>query len=116
MAITFTRVTLSGATNNKPTGIDATTSPGTTLHTAGTTGIDVLNLTFVNRSTVTASGSQLFIEFGGTASAEVIPQQFLGQERFSLANLMLSASTSILRAYATASGRFACVGYVNRIV
>jgi len=116
MAVTITRTALSGSTNSHPIGIDAVASPGTTLHTAPTTGNDALYMIFVNRSTVTASQSQLFVEFGGTASAELIPEPLFGQARLELRNLMLSASTSIVRAFATATGRFAAVGYANRIV
>lgn len=61
----YSRVLLSGSTNGKPIIVVATSTAGTTIHTAltGTTGFDEIYLWVSN---VTTAAATLTIEYGGT--------------------------------------------------
>jgi len=66
---TFTKTKLSGSTNGRSIKIVATSSPGTTIHTAvaGTTDWDEIYIFATNTDTATRT---LTIEFGGTTSPD----------------------------------------------
>ena len=119
MAVTVTKELFSASTNGRPVAIDVVVSPGQTIHTAGTAaGLrDNISLWVMNGSTVTASQSQVIFEFGGTTVADQVRVQVVGSETIKVAhNWPLTASTSLLRAIATATGRLSAIGYVNRMV
>ena len=60
---------LSGSTNGKPIKVVATTTPGTTIHTAvaGTASVDVVRLVAHNSDTVART---LTVEWGGTTDPD----------------------------------------------
>lgn len=66
---TYSRILLSGSTNGKPVQVTATSSPGTTIHTAltGTTGYDEI---YIWASNVTSSAATLYIQWGGTTDPD----------------------------------------------
>jgi hypothetical protein len=70
---TFTPVIASGSTNGKMVKIAATSTPGTTLHTAiaGTDNIDEITVEAFNSD---ATVRTLVIEFGGVASPDDLVQ------------------------------------------
>lgn len=69
---TYSRVLLSGSTNGKAIPVVATTTPGTTFHTAvaGTASFDEVYL-WANNATGTAA--TLTIEWGGTGVGNNVP-------------------------------------------
>ena len=62
---TYSRILLSGSTSGLPIPVAATTTPGTTIHTAtaGAAGFDEV---YIWASNVTATAATLTIQFGGT--------------------------------------------------
>ncbi len=64
---TYSRVKLSGSTDGRMIKVAATSTPGTTLHTAHATAQDEVHLWAVNSDT---SERKLTIEFGGTSSPD----------------------------------------------
>lgn len=66
---TFSKVLLSGSTHGRAIKVAATSTPGTTIHTTGTSAsvIDVITLYAHNSS---GSPVELTIEWGGTTSPD----------------------------------------------
>lgn len=58
----FTGSVLSSSTNGRPIPVAATATPGTNIHTAGTTGYEEVFLWAAN---VTAAAATLTVEWGG---------------------------------------------------
>ena len=112
---TYTKLPLSGSTNGKPIAIAATSTPGTTIHTAqsGTSGIDEIWLYVVNSTT---SNVKLTLEFGGTTTAENIEVTVVAESGLLLVTPGLILNNSqIVRAFAGTTNVLNIVGYVNRI-
>jgi hypothetical protein len=112
---TFTKTLLSGSTNGASTLIAATSSPGTTIHTAqsGTSGLDEVWLYADNSST---SAVKLTVEFGGTAEKDQIELNIPGESGLVLVvpGLVLNNSL-VVRAFAATTNVISISGYVNRI-
>jgi hypothetical protein len=112
---TFTKTLLSGSTNGASTLIAATSSPGTTIHTAqsGTSGLDEVWLYADNSST---SAVKLTVEFGGTAEKDQIELNIPGESGLVLVvpGLVLNNSL-VVRAFAATTNVVSISGYVNRI-
>ena len=106
---------LSGSTDGRLIAVAATSSPGTTVHTAvaGFTDIDEVNLYAVNTST---SDVLLSLQYGGTSAADeidfVIPPQVGVVE---IAQKLLLNNGSVVRAFAGTTNVINVGGYVNRI-
>ena len=116
---TYSKQFLSGSTQGKSIKVVATASPGTTIHTTGTsaTAIDEIHLFAHNSST---SSATLTIQFGGTSSPDdeiklTIPAQ--SGETYVIPGFILSgngtAGLSVL-AYASVANVITVNGYVNR--
>ena len=112
---TFTKQILSGSTNGASTLVAATSSPGTTIHTAisGTSGLDEIWLYADNSS---ASTVKLTVEFGGTAEKDQIELNIPGESGLVLVvpGLVLNNSL-VVRAFAATTNVISISGYVNRI-
>ncbi len=119
---TFTKNLLSGSTNGKAIKVIATTTPGTTIHTAvaGTSSLDEIWLYAVNSS---ATAVKLTIEWGEAESggeAGNIELTILAESGLMLVipGLLLQ-NTLVIKAFAgTESGNEGAIlihGYVNRI-
>lgn len=112
---TYTKLPLSGSTNGKPIAIAATSTPGTTIHTAqsGTSGIDEIWIYVVNSTT---SNVKLTLEFGGTTTAENIEVTVVAESGLLLVTPGLILNNSqVVRAFAGTTNVLNIVGYVNRI-
>lgn len=117
MAIVFKYLPLSAAaTDGRSVEINAVSSPGTTLHTVGT-GTDNWEEIFLQAVNRQATGHILVIEFGGTATTDLIHTNVAPRELpiELIGGMALMATTSIVRAYATATGCISIFGHVNRI-
>lgn len=112
---TFSKIPLSGSTNGKGILVAATATPGTLIHTAvsGTTSFDEVWLYCQNTST---SSVALDVEFGGTATADLIEITIPGESGLVLVvpGLFLNNSL-VVRAWAGTTNVLAIHGYVNRV-
>lgn len=113
---TFTKYLLSGSTNGRQIKVAATSSPGTTLHTAvsGTSDIDEIWLYAYNSDTV---DRELTLQWGGTTSPDddvkvTIPAK--SGKMLVIAGETLQNSL-VVKAYAAATNVIMVSGFVNRI-
>lgn len=113
---TYTKLALSGSTNGQPILIAATSSPGTTIHTAttSTTNFDEIWLWAVNTS---ASAVNLTIQWGGTTA----PNNSFALSMAAASGLYLIVPGLVLnnsllcRAFAGTANVITISGFVNRI-
>jgi len=112
---TFSKIPLSGSTNGKGIQVAATSTPGTTIHTAvaGTTSFDELWIYAVNIST---SAVKLTVEYGGTAGADNIEITIPGESGLTLVipGLFLN-NAQVVTAFAATTNVITLHGYVNRV-
>lgn len=112
---TFSKNILSGSTNGTSILVAATSTPGTTIHTAqsGTSGLDEIWLYADNSSSATV---KLTIEFGGTAEKDQIELSIPGESGLVLVvpGLVLNNSL-VVRAFAATTNVVSISGYINRI-
>ena len=115
---TFSKLKLSGSSDGRQIKVVATSSPGTTIHTAVagvTEGIfDEIWLYAYNSH---SADVLLTLQWGGTASPDddvkvSIPYQ---QGRFLVVAGEILQNTTLLRAYATVGSVILISGYVNAI-
>ena len=115
---TYSRGLLSGSTSGKPLPISATSTPGTTVHTA-VSGTSAFDEVYIWATNVTGSSATITIEWGGTTD----PGDHLAKGLSIPANSgpVLIASGEVLnnsvvvRAFSNTSNAINLVGYVNRI-
>ena len=116
MAQAGTKMLLSGSTNGKGIKVVATSTLGTTIHTAvsGTSSLDEIYLYAYNDAT---SSAQLNILWGGTIEPNnVFRTTILSRYgRTLVADGMLLTSGSTVSAYSNISGSIMIDGFVNRI-
>lgn len=114
---TFTKNKLSASTNGRLIKVVATSSPGTTIHTAvsGTINWDEVYLFATNTDTVART---LTIEWGGTTSPDdliKIDLEPLKGEYVIIPGLVLQNSL-VVKAFASAANVINIGGYVHNIV
>lgn len=112
---TYSKIPLSGSTNGKGIAVAATSTPGTTLHTAGsgTTNFDEVWLYAMNSASASAD---LTIEYGGTTSADVIEITIPSQSGLVLVVPGLFINNSLeVAGFADTSNAISIHGYVNRV-
>lgn len=105
---------LSGSANGRLIKVAATSSPGTTLHTAHATDKDELWLWAVNSDT---NDRKLTIEFGGTTAPDDTIEVTIPAESglvIVVSGLILS-NALVVKAFAAAANVVMVGGYVNRI-
>lgn len=113
---TYTKLALSGSTNGQPILIAATSSPGTTLHTAtsSTTNFDEIWLWAFNSS---GSAVNLTVQWGGTTA----PNNSIQLSMAAASGLYLIVPGLVLnnsllcRAFAGTTNVLTISGFVNRI-
>lgn len=116
----YSKLLLSGSTNGRAIKIGATSSPGTTIHTTGTSSTteDEVWLYAYNSST---SFATLTIQFGGTTAVDndiilsVPPQAGLTLVVPGLILTGTGSAGNIIYAYASSANIITISGYVNRI-
>lgn len=114
--MTFLPVLASGAVAGKPILVAATSSAGTTLHTATSetdaAGLDEIWVWATNNHT---SAVSLTIQFGGTTAKDAIVQSVPSKAgAFLLIPGMRLNAGSVVRAYADTADVISCVVSVNR--
>lgn len=111
---TFSKQFLSGSTNGRMVKVAATSTPGTTIHTAHATDKDEVWLWAVNSD---STARKLTIEFGGTSSPDDLIEQTVAPEGgFTLIvpGLVLSGSL-VVKAFCATANVVMLGGYVNRV-
>lgn len=114
---TFSKKLLSGGTNGKNIKVAATSSPGTTIHTAvsGTTNLDEIWLWAINTST---SAVKLTLQWGGTTATDDDIELTIPGEAgpVPIVEGWLLQNGLLVRAYAGTTNVITINGYVNQIV
>ncbi len=111
---TFTKVKLSGSTDGRGVKVVATSSAGTTIHTADSTALDEVWIYAYNSDTV---ARLLTIQFGGTST----PDDDIKGTLASQAGLVLIVpgvpltNSDVVKAYADSANKIILFGFVNRI-
>lgn len=116
---TFSKELLSGSTQGKMIAVAATGTPGTLIHATGTSSTieDEVWLYAVNSDT---TNRKLTIEYGGTATADLIEFTVPAESGLYLIvpGLILTgtgAAANNVRAFAATASVINIAGYVNRI-
>lgn len=114
----YSRVLLSGSTDGKPIKVAATSTPGTTVHTAisGSVGFDELYL-WVNN--VDSSPVNLTLEWGGTTDPDHLICKTVPIPAncgpIPVATGFVLNNAAVVKAFASVANKLLMVGYVNRI-
>jgi len=112
---TYSKLPLSASTNGKGILVAATSTTGTTIHTAvsGTSSFDEIWLYAHNNST---SSVKLTVEYGGTAAADNIEISIPGESGLVLVvpGLFLN-NAQVVTAFAGTANVITIHGYVNRV-
>jgi len=117
---TFNKLILSGSTDGRGIAVAATSSPGTTIHTASTVVADLDEVWLYSQNTDTTP-RKLTVEFGDTASpGDLIEVTIPGESGLILVvpGLILkgNASPLVARAFCSSGANLLTIhGYVNRI-
>lgn len=112
---TYSKVILSGSTNGRGIKVAATSTPGTTIHTAtATPNIDEIWLYAVNSQ---AASVKLTIEFGGTTSPDDTIEVTIPGESglFPVIPGLILNNSVVVRAFAATGNVVMLFGFVNRI-
>lgn len=116
MSTTFTKQLLSGSTNGKQIKVAATSTPGTTIHTAvsGTTNLDEIWIYAFNSD---SSDRVLTIEWGGTTAPDdniVVTIPFKAGLLLIVPGLVLQ-NALVIKAFCSTANVIDVTGFVNRI-
>lgn len=115
---TYSRQLLSASTNGKPIAVAATTSPGTTIHTAvsGTTSYDEVYFWVSN---VTSSAATLTVQWGGTTdTADDMVYNYsipANSPPIPIATGQVLQNGLLVKAWSGTANALNITGYVNRI-
>lgn len=111
---TYTPTVNSGSTNGLMVKVAATSTPGTTLHTAHATDIDEVTIRANNTSTAPV---KLTIELGGTTSPDCLIVQTIPPEsgEFLIVEAARLTGSVVTRAFAASANVINCRVSVNRI-
>lgn len=114
----FTRQTLSASANGRPIAVAATSTPGTTIHTA-VAGAAAFDEVYLWASNVTNAVATLTIEWGGVSDpGDHLVKGFVIQANSGPVmispGLVLQGSV-VLKAFGGTASAINITGYVNRI-
>ena len=114
---TFTKTLLSGSTNGKAIKVAATSTAGTTIHTAvsGTSSLDEVWLYAHNSSAATV---KLTLEWGEATAPDGNIEINIGAEGTGLVLIapgILLQNSLVIKAFAATTNVITLTGYVNRI-
>lgn len=111
---TFAKIKLSGGTDGRNVKVAATSTPGTTIHTAHATSLDEVWLWAVNSDT---TDRKLTIEFGGTTAPDDLFEVTIPAESGLVLVVpgLLVTNSVVVKAFAATANVVCINGYVNRI-
>lgn len=113
------KLPLSGSTQGKPIAVAATGTPGTTVHTTGTSAT-IVDEVWVYVTNIDTVSRNLTIEYGGSGAAQRIEVAIPAKSGLSLVltGLIITGTgsgTNTIAAFASATNVLNLIGYVNRI-
>lgn len=113
------KLPLSGSTQGTPIAVAATGTPGTTVHTTGTSAT-IVDEVWVYATNIDTVSRNLTIEYGGTGAAQRIEVAIPAKSGLSLVltGLIITGTgsgTNTIAAFASATNVINLIGYVNRI-
>lgn len=116
---TFSKQILSGSTDGRAIKVAATSSPGTTIHTASSTTTTFDEIWIYAQNTDTTD-RKLTVQWGGTTSPDDDIEYTVKAENglyLIVPGLILkgNASPLVVRAFAATTNVITITGYVNRI-
>lgn len=111
---TYVATIASGSTNGRPIKVAATSSPGTTVHTAHATSLDEMYIWAVNTDT---TARKLTIEFGGTSSPDDLIEITIQPEvgPVLVVDGVRVTGSVIIKAFAATANVIVLLSNVNRI-
>ena len=113
---TYSKVVLSGSTNGKQIKVAETSTPGTTIHTAGagTTNADEIWLYVTNNHTASVT---VTIEWGGTASPDDLMQMSIPSKTglYLLVPGLVLNNSLVVKVFSDTTNVLCVSGWVNRI-
>jgi hypothetical protein len=116
---TYSKVLLSGSSQGQPILVSATASPGTSIHSTGTSSTIIDNVTLYAHNTDTTA-RKLTVEFGGTGTANTIEVTVPAESGLMLVMPQLpltgtGAAAKSVAAFCATTNVVAISGYVDRI-
>lgn len=111
------RIALSGSTDGRMVKVAATSTPGTTLHTATASTTDTFDEIWLWAVNSDSSARKLTIEFGGVASPDDLIEVTIAAESGFTAVVqgLILRNSLVVKAFAAAANVVMIGGYVNRI-
>lgn len=117
---TFSKLRLSGSTGGRPIKVAAISTPGTTIHTTGTSNA-AIDEVWLYANNTSASAVELTVEFGGTSDPDdriILSIPSKTGLVLVLPGLTLSGTGSagrVVTAFAATTNVINITGYVNRV-
>jgi hypothetical protein len=114
LAVSFTKLKLSGSTDGKQIKVAATATAGTTIHTAHATSLDEIWLWAVNSDT---TARKLTIEWGEATAPDGNVEVTIPAESGYMLVIpgMVLTNSLVVKAFAATANVILINGYVNRI-
>lgn len=111
---TITKQFLSGSTDGRGIKVAATSTPGTTIHTADSSATDELWLWAVNSDT---TDRKLTIELGGVTDPDDLIEFTVSAEDglYLVVPGLVLTNSLVAKAFAASADKIVIFGYVNRI-
>lgn len=116
---TFVKRKLSGSTDGKMIKISATSTPGTTVHTAtsGTSAADDYDEVYLWLVNSDSATRKVTVEFGGTTSPDDLVELYMPPETGPV--LVIPGwplqNAAVVKVFAASANVIMAAGYVNRI-
>lgn len=112
--MSITKLKHSGSTDGRMVKVAATSTPGTTIHTAHSTSLDEVWLWAVNSDT---TARKLTIEFGGTSSPDDLIEVTIPAESGLVLVVpgLLVTNSVVVKAFCATANVVNVAGFVNRI-
>jgi hypothetical protein len=111
---TYTKVKLSGSTDGRGVKVAATSSAGTTIHTADATALDEIWIWAYNSD---AASILLTLQMGGTSTPDDDIKVTLASQTGVILIVpgFVLTNSAVLKAYAGTANKIILFGFVNRI-
>ena len=116
MPLVFSKQIPSGLTNGALLPVVAVASPGTLFHQMQATATDALEMVYLDAVNTATADRTLNVEFGSTGTEDffnILLKADEGVNRI-VAGWALTATNSVVRLFATATGDIRVGGWINR--
>lgn len=111
------RIALTGSTNGRMIKVVATSTPGTTIHTATSSATDTFDEVWLWAVNSDTTARKLTIEFGGTTAPDDTIEVTIPAESGYTAVVqgLILQNSLVVKAFAASANVVLVAGYVNRI-